>query len=246
MNQYRALIFDLCDTIMPYQTDQLPQANIRGTPVRTTTPLLYDCFKKVNTSIPYEQFHDLFVANTESIVALRTSGEEITSTFRFERFLDRLNTQQSNHRAEIHREFLRIHLGQVANCIHCPDKNRALLMALRKSVPLGLITNFDDVKTVYSVLDREGVRELFDTILISAEFGLRKPRKEIFLAACQNLKIDPRESLFIGDSLPSDVAGAKGVGMDVVWINPNGDLLPEGAIKPNHILAEITDLPSIL
>jgi putative hydrolase of the HAD superfamily len=242
MRRYAALILDLCDTIMPYCSDRMPKAAIRGEMIHTTTPLLYDCFREYGFDMGYEPFHDCFMAATESTAALRLSGEEIASSIRFARFLDLLKIAPSGQRAILHSRLMQTHLNQVAHCLYCPNENKTLLTALKQEYPIGLVTNFDDTETVYTVLDREGVRGLFDTILISAEFGLRKPRKEIFLAACENLGIHPTQALFIGDSIASDIAGASGVGMDTAWINPHGVMLSKGAPQPNYILTQLSGL----
>ncbi len=246
MRRYAALIFDLCDTIMPYCSDRMPKVIIRGETIHTTTPLLYDCFREHGMDMGYEAFHDCFVAATESTAALRLSGEEVSSFIRFARFLDLLQIAPSEQRATLHNTLMKTHLDQVANCLYCPDENKALLMALKQEYPIGLITNFDDTETVYTVLDREEIRGLFDTILISSEFGLRKPRKEIFLAACEPLAIHPNQALFIGDSMSSDIAGANGVGMDTAWINPDGVIPSEEAPRPNYILSHLSELMPVL
>ncbi|MBI3660565.1 HAD-IA family hydrolase [Candidatus Acetothermia bacterium] len=244
--RYKALFFDLCDTIMPYRNYHMPQVKIGGETVHTTSPLLYDILLKYYTHIPYEQFQDHFLFATNLVKTLQAAGDEIPSSVRFEYLLDRLNLPTSDHRAELQQKFLQVHFDQVAKCLTCPDENRALLMQLRKQYKIGLITNFDDVETIYTVLSREHVKELFDTIVISGNFGLRKPRREIFLAACQNLKIIPSEAIFIGDNLTADVAGAKGVEMDTVWMNPEGEPLPEGAVQPDYTLLHLADIPLIL
>ncbi|MBI3358126.1 MAG: HAD family hydrolase [Nitrospirae bacterium] len=246
MRQYKALIFDLCDTIIPYRNDRKPKVMIRGKEIHTTSPLLYDYFRTYRTDIPYLTFHDHFVSTTESVIALRVSGKEVIAADRFNLFLDRLEIHASDQRSALHRQFLQIHFSQVANCLFCPKQNRELLITLKERYPIGLITNFDDTDTVYSILNREAIHATFNSILISAEFGLRKPRKEIFLAACQSLKISPSEALFIGDSFSSDIAGAKGVGMDAAWMNPDGASVKDGFPQPEYILSSLLDLKGIL
>lgn len=246
MKQYKALIFDLCDTIIPYQNDRKPTAMIRGEEIYTTTPLLYDCFRADHTNISYLEFYDHFISATESVLDLRASGDEVLASVRFDLFLDRLKIAPSNHRRSLHQNLLDIHFKQVSDCLICPQINRDLLIQLKEKYPIGLITNFDDTDTVYSILHRENIHGIFNTILISSEFGLRKPRKEIFLAACKNLAISPADALFIGDSLTSDIAGAKGVGMDAAWINPEGISVSQDVPQPDYILSNLNDLKGIL
>jgi putative hydrolase of the HAD superfamily len=58
-----------------------------------------------------------------------------------------------------------------------------------------------------------GLAAHLDAMVFSAEAGVRKPAPEIFLAACEELGVDPAAVLFVGDDLVKDVQGAAAVGM---------------------------------
>lgn len=243
MKKYQALLFDLCDTIMPFRNDRMPLARIQGKEIRTTSPLLYECFTQYAASISYEAFHNHFVETTESIWIIRDqSGEEISSAARFERFLERLGMNRGHHWDALHRRFLETHLSRISLCLECAPSVRDLLLRLKGEYRIGLVSNFDHTDTVYQVLAREGVDHCFEAVIISSEIGIRKPRPEIFLAACEKIGVAPAECLFIGDSFENDVVGAKRLGMDVAWINPLGLAPPIDGPPPDYILTELTDL----
>lgn len=247
MKTYRALLFDLCDTLMPFRNDPMPLVEIRGESIRTTTPLLYECFQRASPSLPYEEFHDRFVEATESVWRQRNeTGEEVSSAARFERFLERLGVQRGEGWDALHRRFLETHLGRIARCLECAPAHRRLLADLKTRYKLGLVSNFDDTQTVYDVLAREEIAPLFDAILISSEIGFRKPRPEIFLAACEKIGVSPSEVLFIGDSFENDVVGAKQVGMDAAWINRAGLPLPLEEYQADYVLLELSDLSKLV
>lgn len=243
MKKYRALLFDLCDTIMPFRNDRMPLARIQGKEIHTTSPLLYECFTQLAPPIPYETFHGHFVETTESIWIMRDqSGEEISSATRFSRFLERLGIGRGNHWETLHRRFLEIHLTRISLCLECAPPVRDLLTRLKERYRIGLVSNFDDTDTVYRVLAREKIDHCFETVIISSEIGLRKPRPEIFLAACEKIGIAPADALFIGDSFENDIVGAKRLGMDAAWINPIGLPPPIDGPRPDYILSDLTDL----
>ena len=58
--------------------------------------------------------------------------------------------------------------------------------------------------------------ELFDTVVISAEVGMRKPEERIFRHAAQLLGLDPAECVFV-DDLEANVLAAEALGMTGVW-----------------------------
>lgn len=243
MKKYQALLFDLCDTIMPFRNDRMPLARIQGKEIRTTSPLLYECFTQYAAPIAYEEFHNHFVETTESIWIIRDqSGEEISSAVRFERFLERLGMSRGEHREALHKRFLETHLTRISLCLECAPPVREMLLRLKGEYRIGLVSNFDDTDTVHQVLTREGVDHCFETVIISSEIGIRKPRPEIFLAACEKIGVAPAECLFIGDSFENDVIGAKQLGMDVAWVNPIGLPPPAEEPRPDYILTQLTDL----
>jgi putative hydrolase of the HAD superfamily len=57
--------------------------------------------------------------------------------------------------------------------------------------------------------------ELFDTVVISAEVGMRKPEEGIFLHAAQTLGLTPQECVFI-DDMQANVDAATACGMVAV------------------------------
>lgn len=65
-------------------------------------------------------------------------------------------------------------------------------------------------------------------VFISEEFGIIKPNKSFFSGMLCRLNAKAENCLFVGDSLTSDVAGAKTVGMPCVWFNPDKKPLPKG------------------
>nr|BBH93790.1 hypothetical protein KTA_19890 [Thermogemmatispora argillosa] len=64
-----------------------------------------------------------------------------------------------------------------------------------------------------------GLFEYFDpaTIAISADLGVRKPDPAIFLHTLRALNVSPAEAAMVGDSLRSDIVGAKRLGLLAIW-----------------------------
>lgn len=68
-------------------------------------------------------------------------------------------------------------------------------------------------------LSELGILDLFDTVCISSEVGIRKPSKPVFLHALRQLGVDdPAEVLFVGNDPVSDIEGARNVGMGTVFL----------------------------
>jgi epoxide hydrolase-like predicted phosphatase len=57
--------------------------------------------------------------------------------------------------------------------------------------------------------------DLFDATVISGDVGLHKPQPEIYLLACERLRVAPDAAVFV-DDLRENCAGAEAVGMTAV------------------------------
>lgn len=93
-----------------------------------------------------------------------------------------------------------------------------LLASLARRYRLGIVSNF------YGNLERvcadAGLTPFFGAIVDSARVGAEKPDPRIFGAALAALDVLPSDALFVGDSLPRDMAGARGIGMAHAWLAP--------------------------
>ncbi len=67
-------------------------------------------------------------------------------------------------------------------------------------------------------LSHWGLFQYFDVILASAEEGVSKPNPEIFHRALKAANCSPERAVMIGDRLDNDIAPAKKVGMQTVWV----------------------------
>lgn len=72
------------------------------------------------------------------------------------------------------------------------------------------------------VLDAAGLDPYFHTIVTFDDTGVKKPAKEPFLKACQQLKVKPNECLMVGDWPERDIEGAKAIGIKTCWAKYGG------------------------
>jgi putative hydrolase of the HAD superfamily len=96
---------------------------------------------------------------------------------------------------------------------------QALLESLRsRGVKTGVVANSwpDPARVLRRDLEVFGLAPLLDTTVFSEEAGVLKPAPEIFLRACEQLGVEPIDTMFVGDNLEKDVQGAADVGMTTV------------------------------
>jgi HAD superfamily hydrolase (TIGR01549 family) len=246
MKKYKALFIDLCDTLVPFNNQRIPEVTLDGVAVRSTSPIVYEAFSRRHPGVSFEAFHRCFTICYDEIMAIREREQmEIPSPERFRRVLDRLEIPRDNGFETLIEEIVSTHMTQMQKCLEPAPEHRALLDRLRRGHRLALVSNFDYTPTVHAVLKRDGLFDLFETIVVSADMGLRKPHPELFLSPCRTLGLAPRDVLFVGDSLSMDVVGAEGVGMDVAWLNEEEKPITSPD-RPDYVLARLADLEKIL
>jgi len=86
-----------------------------------------------------------------------------------------------------------------------------------RSIKTGVITN-GETAVQRNKLERLGLAKRMDAIVVSAEFGSKKPDPAIFRFALDQLGVKPNEAWFIGDHPDFDIAAAEAVGMTAFWI----------------------------
>jgi putative hydrolase of the HAD superfamily len=107
----------------------------------------------------------------------------------------------------------------------------ALLEALRdRGLRLALVSNTASPPWLLQpVLDRQGLSDRVDAIVLSSEVGKRKPHAAIFERALAEVGAEPQEALHVGDRLDADVLGASRVGMKTVqalWFRADNVSVP--------------------
>lgn len=69
-----------------------------------------------------------------------------------------------------------------------------------------------------------GLDKLIEHLYISEDMGVNKPEKEFYDICLEGIG-EPKETcIMIGDSLSSDMLGAKNAGLASVWFMPSGDV----------------------
>jgi FMN phosphatase YigB (HAD superfamily) len=104
----------------------------------------------------------------------------------------------------------------LADAMRTLEGNTPLLRELGRRYRLGIVSNFYGNLT--QVCDDAGIRSLFGVLVDSAEVGCTKPAPRIFRHALDALGVSAAKATFVGDSLPRDMAGARGVGMRHIWL----------------------------
>ena len=121
----------------------------------------------------------------------------------------------------------------------------SLLNALKDKVKIGIITNgFTALQQIR--LERTGLRDYFDLLVISEQVGVAKPDRKIFDYTFEQMGQPPRDRvLMVGDTAESDILGGMNAGIATCWLNAHGRSLPEG-IMPTWEVTTLSELERLL
>ena len=81
---------------------------------------------------------------------------------------------------------------------------------------IGLIS--DCTYEIPLIWDKTSFSQHFDSVIFSCNVGIKKPDPEIYHLACRNLKVKPKNCLYIGDGSSRELSGALRVGMFPILI----------------------------
>jgi len=99
-----------------------------------------------------------------------------------------------------------------------PDSLPVLEEMKKSEYPLGVVS---DAQKVFCLEEGEilGISQYFKCILLSTDFGFRKPDPRLFTMACTLLATPPADVVYIGNDLETDVRGAQGIGMKAILLD---------------------------
>jgi len=124
---------------------------------------------------------------------------------------------------------------------------KKVLEELSSDYRMGIIsdTGITPGRILRIVLKDAHVLGFFKATIFSDETGYNKPHKVMFETALNSLGGKPSEALHIGDLLETDVAGARSIGMKIVWLNRDGPV-NTGQYVPDFEISTLPDLLDIL
>ena len=73
-------------------------------------------------------------------------------------------------------------------------------------------------------LNTINIYDLLDYSLVSSEYGVRKPDKQIFEYTAKQLDLKTEECAYVGDNYKIDILGSRNAGMLPVFISRNNEI----------------------
>src|SRR5260370_17475099 len=93
-----------------------------------------------------------------------------------------------------------------------------------------------DAQSAYAVpeLRAVGLLHYFKPIIVSGDYGYRKPDPRLFQKALDALQVRPEQALFFANDLYHDIFGAQQVGMKATFFSSIQGITPTHTISPHY------------
>lgn len=156
---------------------------------------------------------------------------------RFQEWADKLNTTTS----ELNSAFLE---AMADICTLLPGA-KELMEAVHGKAKMGIITNgFTELQAIR--LERTGMSQYFEHVVISEQVGVAKPDAAIFGHALEKMGFPCKNKvLMVGDNQHSDILGGLNFGIETCWLNSIG-AEADANIAPHYTVNSLHQLKDIL
>ncbi len=91
-----------------------------------------------------------------------------------------------------------------------------------------------------------GLHEYFDPVIISGDYGYRKPDARLFQKALDQLQVLPSQAIFVGNDGYRDIFGARQLGMKTILLRHTQDMTRPNETEPDYIIREFAELTRAL
>ena len=101
------------------------------------------------------------------------------------------------------------------------DDTIEALEDLKKDYKLALLSNTDNF-SLRQVMDKYDLEKYFDHIFLSCETGILKSDPESYRRVLEDMGVDAKDALMVGDSPQSDLVSAEKAGVPAVLVDRRG------------------------
>jgi putative hydrolase of the HAD superfamily len=220
----RAVTVDLHSTLVFYDVDDVEQRH----------RIAYQVIARHMELPVFEEFQSVTMRVRSRLLA-KCEEEQIEITIADRLSLSLQEMGQTAPDPELVAQAADAYIEKWIDALWAPEGLANDLERLRGRYRLGLITNFGHGPGVPRILERFGLVELFDAVVVSADLGVRKPHPLMFRRGLEMLDCPPSEGIHVGDDIAADVEGARSVGMFPV-------LLDARNVHPEHPGARIKSI----
>src|SRR5579859_4938559 len=234
----RALLFDVNGTLIDIETDEGLEEIYRA----IAHFLMYQ-----GISMHRWEVRDLYfqLMQHQREGSAETFAEwnavEVWREFLRNRASDYTRSLPSEKRDQLPLFLAELHRGIARKRLRLYPQVKETLDQLRLHYHMAIVS---DAQSAYAVpeLRAVGLLNYFNPIIVSGDYGYRKPDPRLFQKALDALQIRPDQALFFGNDLFHDIYGAQQVGMKAIFVSSNQGNASNQTIAPDYTISRFAEL----
>jgi putative hydrolase of the HAD superfamily len=127
-----------------------------------------------------------------------------------------------------------------------PDVGR-VLEELRPRYALGVVI---DAQRAYAEPEMRAVglevEGLFSAIVVSGDYGYRKPDQRLFVSALEALQLHPEQVVYVGNDMYRDIFGAQQAGLYTVFFSTQHGNKEYESVEVDYVIHNFSGLPDAI
>jgi len=235
----RAILFDVNGTLIDIETDEGLEEIYRG----IAHFLMYQ-----GISLHRWEVRDLYfqIMQQQRVQSAETFAEfdvvEVWREFLRNKASDYTRSLPSEEREQLPLFLAELHRGIARKRLRLYRPVQETLDQLFSLYSMAVVT---DAQSAYAVPELRAVELLkyFNPIIVSGDYGYRKPDPRLFQKALDALQVRPEQALFFGNDLFHDISGAQQVGMKAILVSYNQGNTSSQTISPDYTICRFAELP---
>jgi len=134
----------------------------------------------------------------------------------------------------------------------CREGLHEMLQGLKdRGIRMGVISNTGSFTQVRESLKNYRIQSFFEVIVLSVDYGIRKPHPFLFHDALKRMHSKSSQAMYVGDTLSRDVAGAISAGLSkTIQIKSEftklSDVEVNNELVPDFIINSLMEIPPII
>jgi putative hydrolase of the HAD superfamily len=116
-----------------------------------------------------------------------------------------------------------------------------VLIQLKERYPLGVVSDGQSA-WVLPELRAVGIDRHFCPVIVSGDYGYRKPDIRLFQKALDHLQVRSDQAIYIGNDCYRDIFGARQLGIKTILFRHANDMIRPNEAEPDYIIRDFAEI----
>jgi putative hydrolase of the HAD superfamily len=235
----RALLFDVNGTLIDIETDEALEEIYRAI-AHFLTYQGISMHRWEVRDLYFQLIQQQRAGSAETFVEWNVV--EVWREFLHKRASDYTRSLPPEKREQLPQFLAELHRGIARKRLRLYPQVQETLDQLRSHYRMAIIS---DAQSAYAIpeLRAVGLLNYFNPIIVSGDYGYRKPDPRLFQKALDALQVRPEQALFFGNDLFHDIYGAQQVGMKAIFVSSDQGNASYQTIAPDYTISRFAELP---